>query len=177
LRRVVVVGSSGSGKTTVGRALATQLGYPFIELDALHWGPGWTEATADELRARVQPIVATDTWVIDGSYRGKIGDLVIERADIILWLDLPVHVWFPRLLRRTLRRIARREVFLNENRETVRDAFFSRDSLLLYAVRSHRRRRRLYPEQLARYNVVRLRSQREIDRFLAGVEPQHVKGS
>jgi hypothetical protein len=59
----------------------------------------------------------------------------------------------------------------------VRDAFFSRDSLLLYAVRSHRRRRRLYPEQLARYNVVRLRSQRKIDRFLAGVEPQHVKGS
>jgi adenylate kinase family enzyme len=170
VKRVAILGSSGSGKTTVGRALATRLGVPFIELDALHWGPEWTEATADELRARVEPIVASEAWVIDGAYRGKIGDLVIESADIVVWLDLPAHVWFPRLLRRTAGRIARREEFLNGNRETVRLAFFSRDSLLLYAVRTHRRRRRTYPPALVRYNVVRLRSQREVEDFLRNVE-------
>lgn len=169
MRRVAVLGTSGSGKTTVGRALATRLGVPFVELDALHWGPGWTAATSAELRARVAPIVATDEWVIDGAYRGKIGDLVLERADVVVWLDLRMRVWFPRLVRRTLRRIARREVFLNGNRETVRQAFLSRDSLLLYALRTNRSRRRRYPASLARYDVVRLRTQREIDEFLRTV--------
>jgi adenylate kinase family enzyme len=169
LKRVAVIGTSGAGKTTVGRSIAGQLDVPFIELDALHWGPDWTEATADELRARVEPIVASDAWVIDGAYRGKIGDLVIAQAEVVVWLDLPVYVWFPRLFLRTLGRIARREAFLNGNRETVQQAFFSRDSLLLYALRSHRRRRRLYPTALEEYNVVRLRSRDEVELFLRGL--------
>ena len=171
MRRVAVIASaSGNGKTTVGRALAQRLGVPFVELDALHWGPNWTEASAKELRARVQPIVSSEAWVIDGVYRGKLGDLVLENADVVVWLDLPMRVWFPRLARRTLRRAVRREEFLNGNRETLRSALLSRDSLILYAVRSHRRRRRLYPEQLTRFTVVRLRSTAEVDDFLRNVE-------
>jgi len=168
LRRVAVIGSSGCGKTTVARALAARLGVPFVELDALHWGPDWTEATADELRARVAPIVASDAWVIDGAYRGKIGDLVIGRAEVV-WLDLAMRIWYPRLLWRTLRRILRREEFLNGNRESLRTAFLSRDSLLLYALRAHRRRRRVYPTALARYDVIRLRTPAQVDRFLNDV--------
>ena len=78
---------------------------PFVELDALHHGPNWTEATAEELRARVEPLVADDGWVIDGGYWGKIGDLVLRHADLVVWLDLPVRVWLPRLIRRTVRRV------------------------------------------------------------------------
>jgi adenylate kinase family enzyme len=58
----VVTSASGSGATTVGRKLAARLGIPFHELDALYWKPGWVESTADELRAAVEPIVATDAW-------------------------------------------------------------------------------------------------------------------
>ena len=99
----ILSSASGNGKTTVGRALAASLGVPFHELDALHHGPNWTEATRDELRAKVEPIVVSDAWVIDGAYRGKIGDLVLEAADTVVWLDLPMRVWLPRLLRRTPR--------------------------------------------------------------------------
>jgi adenylate kinase family enzyme len=107
-RRVAVIASaSGNGKTTVARALAEQLAVPFVELDALHWGPEWREATAEELRARVEPIVESDAWVIDGVYRGKLGDLVVANADLVVWLDLPMRIWFPRLLGRTLRRTIR----------------------------------------------------------------------
>jgi adenylate kinase family enzyme len=171
VRRVAVVASaSGNGKTTVGRALAERLGVPFHELDALHHGPSWTEATASELRAKVEPIVATDAWVIDGSYRGKLGDLVLERADVVVWLDLPVRVWLPRLVRRTTRRVVLREELWNGNRETARNVLFSRDSLVWYALKAHVRRRRTYPAELARFPVARLRTQAEVDELLARAE-------
>ena len=169
MRRVAVLGPSGSGKTTVGKAIASRLGVPFVELDALHWGPGWTEATPEELRARVEPIVATGAWVIDGSYRGKIGNLVLEQAELIVWLDISFSVTFPRLFRRTVSRIARREEFLNGNRESVRSAFLSRDSILLFALTYHSARRRRYASDLPRDRLVRLRTQGEVDRFLRGL--------
>ncbi len=80
MKRVAVISSaSGSGKTTVGRALAERLGVPFVELDAIHHQAGWTELDATELRRRVEPIVEGDAWVVDGVYRGKLGDLVLDR--------------------------------------------------------------------------------------------------
>lgn len=160
--------ASGSGKTTVGRELAVALGVPFFELDAINHQAGWRELEADELRRRVEPIVAGDAWVVDGSYRSKIGDLVLERADAIVWLDLPRRVWLTRLVRRTFRRVIRREELWNGNRESLRNVLMSRDSLILFALRNERPRRRRYPEELSRFGVPvhRLRTQREVDAFL-----------
>ena len=170
MRRVAIVASaSGSGKTTLGRELARRLDVPFHELDALHHGPGWTEATADELRARVEPLVAEDAWVVDGAYRGKLGDLVLERAELVVWLDLPLRVWLPRLLRRTVRRVVRREELWNGNTESFRGAFWGRESLFAWAFRMHFSRRRRYPTDLSPYAVVRLRSTREVEEWLDGI--------
>ena len=165
-RVAIVTSASGSGGTTFGQELARRLGAPFHELDAFHFGPGWTEATPAELRARVEPVLAEASWVVDGGYWGKLGDLVLERADLVVWLDLPRRIWLPRLLRRTIRRIIRRETLWSGNRETLRGAFFSRDSLLLYALRNFGRRRRAYPGRLARFDHVRLRSSCEVARWL-----------
>ena len=150
----------------MGRALASSLDAPYVELDAIHHQAGWTELDADELRRRVEPIVAGDRWVIDGSYRGKLGNLVLERADTVVWLDLPRHVWLPRLLRRTARRVLLREELWNGNRESLRGVFAGRDSLIAFALRNERRRRQRYPRELARYRAARLRSQAEVDTFL-----------
>ena len=168
VRKVVVMASaSGNGKTTLGQELAHRLGVPFVEMDALVHGPGWVDTPDDELRAQVEPIVASDGWVIDGPYRGKLGDLVLDGADILVWLDLPMRVWLPRLVRRTARRIRRREELWNGNKETLANVLWSRDSLLVFAVRSHFRRRRIYPAALAKWHVVRLRTPAEVERFLA----------
>jgi adenylate kinase family enzyme len=168
VRRIAIVATAScSGKTTLGRELARRIDVPFVELDALHHGPNWTEATAEELRAKVEPLVAGDGWVIDGGYWGKLGDLVLRNADVVVWLDLPVRVWLPRLLRRTGGRVLRREELWNGNRETVRNVLLSRDSLLWYALRNHPRHRRVYPERLAPYEVVRLRSPKEVAQWLA----------
>jgi adenylate kinase family enzyme len=168
---VAVIGSSsGSGKSTFSRALAAKLGVPYHELDALHHGPNWTEATPAELRAKVEPLVAGEAWVLDGGYMGKLGLLVVEAADTVVWIDLPVRVWLPRLLRRTVRRIRTHEELWNGNQESIRGAFLGWNALLPWTLRAHVSRRREYPARLAHLPVVRLRTQAEVDGFLAAVD-------
>jgi adenylate kinase family enzyme len=167
VKRVAIIASaSGNGKTTLARELARRLDAPVVELDALVHGPGWTETPDEELRALVEPVLAGESWVIDGTYRSKLGDLVLESADTVVWLDLPLRVWLPRLLRRTVRRIRGVEWLWNENRETLRGAVWGRDALVPFALRTHFTRRRRYPVELASYPVVRLRSPEEVERWL-----------
>jgi adenylate kinase family enzyme len=165
--KIAVVGTSGSGKTTVARRLAEHHGVPHVELDALHWGPSWTPCPTEEFRARVERATSSPGWVADGSYHGKLGDSVLEQADFIVWLDLPFRTIARRIWLRTLRRIRTKEELWGGNRETWRDAFFSRDSLFVWVVTTHRSRRRRYLERLGRYEFVRLRSQAEIEAWLA----------
>ena len=172
MRRINVVGTSGSGKTTVGAALARRMDVPHVELDALAWLPGWVMVEPDELRARVIDAVAEDAWVVDGNY-SALRDLVWARADTVVWLDLPLRLVMWRIVRRTIGRAGRREVLWGTNRESLRMAI-SRDSVIWWALTTYRRRRREYPPLFAQHpelRVVRLRSDAETRRFLAGVGP------
>lgn len=173
MKRVVVQGTSGSGKTTFSTALSARLGAPHIELDALHHGPNWTEATAEELRERVlAAIEGRDCWVVDGNYERKFGDLVLERADTLVWLDLPLRVCLTRLWRRTSHRIRDDVSLWNGNKESWRGVLWGRDSLFAWAVRAHLHRRRTFPahlERLPRLDVVRLRSAADVDTWLGRV--------
>jgi adenylate kinase family enzyme len=168
VKRVALIATaSGSGKSTAGRALAQRLGAPYYELDALHHvGPNWQEATAEELLAKVEPIVATETWVIDGTYRGKIGDIVPKSADVVVWLDLPLRIWLPRLVRRTFRRLVTREELWNGNHERWRDLVHPTNSIVIYTLRHFRETRRTLEAELTPFRVVRLRTTAEVDEFL-----------
>jgi adenylate kinase family enzyme len=162
-----VIGSTGSGKTTFARALAQKLGVPHVEIDALFWQPGWVMTSADELRAKVEAALGDGGWVVDGNYTSRLGTSVLDQADQVVWLDLPLRTTLWRVLRRTLRRLRSGEALWGTNRESFRNAFLSRDSLLLYAVRTHRRNQRRRAELVTRYPLVRLRSTRDIASFLA----------
>jgi adenylate kinase family enzyme len=103
MQRVSVVGVSGAGKTTVGRKLAAALGVAFVELDAIFHQPDWVELPHDDFRERVHAALATPGWVVDGNY-SMVRDLVWDRADTVVWLDLPRRLVMRRVILRTLRR-------------------------------------------------------------------------
>lgn len=167
--RIAVVGTTGSGKTTLARTLASRLGRPHVELDALHWEPDWQEAPLDVFRERVVDALHRSEWVVDGNY-SQVRDLVWTRADTVVWLDYPLRVILTRLLRRTVRRVVTGEELWNGNRERLRNAF-GRDSIILWALTTYRPRRREYPElfghpEYAHLRPIRLRSPRETDAWL-----------
>ena len=172
MKRVNVKGISGSGKSTFALELARQLGLPYVELDALHHGPNWSEPTDEVFRARVQAAMdaAPDGWVIDGNYEGKLGDLVIAEADTIVWLDPPFRVKARRLWRRTAKRIRDDIELWSGNKETWRNVLWGRDALFWWMVRGHFRHRREWPSLFAGDpRFVRLRSVEEARTWLAGV--------
>jgi adenylate kinase family enzyme len=171
LRRIVVVGITGSGKTTLAQELSRQLSWPHIELDALYWDPNWTPAPAEVFRARVAEALRGETWVADGNY-GVTRDLVWARADTLVWLDYRLLVILWQLTRRMWRRVFTQERLWNGNRERLREHFFSRNSLYLWAFKTYWRRRREYPAHLrqpefAHLTVVRLRSPKDAEEWRA----------
>ena len=172
--RIAVVGVTGSGKTTLAQTLAQRFSVPHIEFDSLYWGPGWTETPRDIFRERVTRAVSEAAWVSDGNY-GQARDIIWSRATALVWLDYAWPVIFWRLVSRTLQRIAAREELWNGNRENWREAFFSRESLFLWALQSRPRHQRDYPILLARpeyshLRVVRLCSPHTTRRWLADVQ-------
>ena len=167
--RVNVKGISGSGKSTFSRELADRLGVPYLEIDAIHHGPNWTEASAEELQARVRQFMASaqDGWVIDGNYESKLGNTVLREADTIVWLDLPFRVKARRLWRRSADRIRGGVELWHGNRESWRGVLWGRDALFWWMVRGHFRHRRRWPRRFeGDERVVRLRSVEEARRWL-----------
>jgi adenylate kinase family enzyme len=172
-RRIAVRGTSGAGKSTFSAELARRLDLAWIELDGLHHGPNWSAPPADVFRDRVRAAMAAapDGWVIDGGYDSKLGDTVLEVADTIVWLDIPLWVSYPRLVRRTLHRVRHGVELWNGNRETWRDQFASRETIFYWTLRAHLRHRRTWPSRFGHDpRLVRLRSDAEARSWL---ESQH----
>ena len=80
LQRIAVVGTSGSGKTTLARQLSGRLGLAHVELDALHWDPGWAPTPVEIFRQRADAALGGDGWVVDGNHP-EVRDLILRRAD------------------------------------------------------------------------------------------------
>ncbi len=170
MQRLVVVGTSGSGKTTVAGQLAVILGVPHVELDSLHWEADWTEADPEVLRQRVRTAVRTEGWVVDGNY-SPVRDLIWPSADTLVWLDYRLTRVMWQVTTRTARRIVTREELWSGNREGL-GAAFSRRSIIWWALTTYRKNQRRYTALLdapetAHLDSVHLRSPRETDRWLS----------
>ncbi len=170
--RILVLGRTGSGKTTLARELAARLGVPHVELDSLYFGPGFETVPQPVLRERTSAAVAGDRWVTDGN-KSAVRDLVWPRADTVVWLDYPLAVSLWRLGRRAVRRTSALKA---ETAGSAERAALPRQMLraargVTTALRSHAGQRRDYPRMFAapqhrHLQVVRLRSPRETRRWL-----------
>lgn len=183
-KRVILIGSSNSGKSTLGRQLAARLGARFIELDALNWEPNWVEAETEVFRERVREAIQCESWVIAGNYLDDQQDVSWPLADTVIWLDLRLITVLRRCASRTWRRHRTRELLWGTNRENFWEHLMlwdSRKSLFTFTIVNHRSRRRRY-EALMRdprwshISFVRFRSPEEVEEWVESLEYRSVPG-
>jgi adenylate kinase family enzyme len=169
--RVLIVGTSGAGKTTLARALAQRLGARHIELDALHWGPNWSPR--EQFVADVQAAADHKHWVCDGNYSAARA-VLWPRATHVVWLNYPRRVVWWRVFWRTLARGALRQRLWAGNRESLANAFFSADSILWWSLSTFGNNRAKYAAlsrdpQWQHLRWLTLRHPRDAARWLASL--------
>jgi adenylate kinase family enzyme len=174
IRRIVVYGIAGSGKTTLAAHLARALGVPHVELDALFHRPDWSPAPVADFTAAASAATAGNGWVVEGAY-SQLQPVIWPKAQLLVALDLPRRVVLPRIVRRSVRRVVSREELWNGNRERLRNLVIPdpRENIILWSwVRHSEFRQRItafgadagWPG----LRVVRLRSRAAVRHWTAG---------
>ena len=145
-KRIVVIGTTSSGKSTLAKELADKLSLGFIELDALYWEPNWKAAELSIFQERTQKATEAEGWVVAGNY-SKVRDIIWSHAQLLIWLDYPFHIVFWRLLTRTIRRAVTQEELWNGNRESFwwHLKLWSEESLFHWLFKTYWRRKREIP--------------------------------
>ncbi|SEQ09044.1 Adenylate kinase [Pseudomonas cuatrocienegasensis] len=172
-----MVGCSGSGKTTLARRLAQHLGYRHIELDALYHQPNWQPLPKEQFKQAVSDALRGDDWVVEGSY-SAVRPHVLERSDMVIWLDLPKAVVMRQVLWRTLRRLVNNEELWNGNRERWGNLLKlnPRQSILVWTWQRHAVYRQRYGEEMLNSSpqqpYLRLTSRQAVERFLSSLQAQ-----
>jgi energy-coupling factor transporter ATP-binding protein EcfA2 len=172
-QRILILGRTGSGKTTLARELAAAIGVPHVELDALYFGRDFSTVPLSVLRERTSAAIAGDRWVTDGN-KSAVRDLVWPRADTVIWLDYSLVVSLWRLGRRALWRtsVLKAQAAERDGKAGLPRQFLLAAKGVLTALRSHKGQRREYPRMFAKQEnqhlaVVRLRSPRATRDWLA----------
>jgi adenylate kinase family enzyme len=171
--RIQIIGSSNSGKSTLGARLADRLQSPLIELDALNWQPDWVslyEHDREAFGAEVQSKIEGDSWIVDGNYFSVSQDVIWPRVQKIIWLDLPLSTLSRRLLRRSYRRWRTKELLWGTNTESFWPhlALWNRESLLRWLWSNYQPQRKavlkaMTDERWTHIEFIHLRNQKEID--------------
>ncbi len=143
LSRVVVIGTSGSGKTTFARDLAVVLSCDHVEMDRLYWLTNWVERDTETFVSLVAERASGTAWTIDGNHT-KAREVLWPRATALVWLNYAFPVVFWRSLQRTVSRSVTGQEICNGNRETLQKAFLSRDSILVWVLTTYRKNRQRY---------------------------------
>jgi adenylate kinase family enzyme len=167
MRRVMVIGCPGAGKTTLARMLAERLSLPLVHLDNHYWRPGWQMPGDNEWRRQVVALVAASNWIMDGHYAGTF-DIRMSRADTLIWLDFPRATCLRRVLWRILSGYGRVRFELPAGCPERFDAAFLR---YVWGFRAKERPRIV--QAIERFGdhlrIYQLTDDHDVDRFLAAV--------
>jgi adenylate kinase family enzyme len=169
VKKILIVGSSGAGKSILSRRLGEVTGLPVIHLDKYHWRPGWTEPSKEVWREQVAELVQRDEWIMDGNFGGTM-EQRLAGCDTVVFLDLPRHVCTWRVLKRVITYRGDTRPDLAEGCPEKLDIPF-----LIWVWNFPKRSRPTVLERIAkvkdRVRVFRLTNNAEIENFLS--EMQH----
>jgi adenylate kinase family enzyme len=170
--RIIVIGTTSSGKSTLAERIAKRLDMDFIELDALHWEPGWQEAPLEVFRVRVETAIKAERWIVAGNYH-VVRDLIWPKAEAVIWLDYSLLRIFWQLTCHTFKRWWTQEPLWGTNRERlwVHFKLWSQESLFHWLFKTYWRRKRETPELLAlpehrHLKLIRFKHPRESQKWL-----------
>lgn len=171
-KRVVIIGVTSSGKSTLAEQIAKRLDLDCVDLDALHWEPNWQEAPLDVFRNRVEKATQSDEWAIAGNYH-IVRDIIWPKAQAVIWLDYPFLTVLWQLTRRTVTRWWTQELLWGTNRESLGKHFklWSQDSLFHWLLKTYWRRKREIPMVLSQpehrhLKLIRFKHPKEKERWL-----------
>jgi adenylate kinase family enzyme len=175
--KINIIGTSGSGKSTLARRIATELSLPYIEMDRLYWRPDW-QGTPDEvlLKTLAETLAATSGWVLDGNYN-RTRPVKWREVDLVVWVDCG----FARTLWQAVTRAFRRAWLQQElwpgtgNRESFRRSFFSRESIIIWTLKTWRSNRERYEAdmqnpQYAHIRFVRITRRQQAEALISSLK-------
>jgi adenylate kinase family enzyme len=143
MKRIIVAGVSGSGKTYTAKAISTLLDIPHFDLDNYYWEPGWQDKDRQEFNDIVNALTEKDCWIISGNFSNTEMP-IFKRCDYIIWLDYSIFRCLAQSFMRSIRRIIKKEPCCNGNFETFKQLFFSKNSIIAWVLTSYNKRRDFY---------------------------------
>ena len=165
MKRILIIGSSGAGKSTFARRLGDATGLQVIHLDKIFWNPNWVETAKDEWQKKVEKVLELDSWIVDGNYSGTM-ETRLAACDTVIFLDMPRTACVYRILKRVAfyRRGARPD--MAEGCDERFDWQFVK-LVWNYPTRSKPKVETLLKRFQDSKNVIRLKSKKEVENFLA----------
>lgn len=180
--RINIVGTSGSGKSTFAKKLAEKIGIDYYEMDALYWKPNWLESTDEEFFQVISDVVKRPRWVLDGNYNRTV-PIKWQSVDTVIWLDYSFQRTVFQAIRRAVSRVVGREELWpnlaldksSGNRETFKRSFMSKDSIILWTLKTYKRNRCRYEAMMSNpdyqhIRFIQLRSPAEAEQFLKSLD-------
>lgn len=171
MNKIIIIGTTGSGKSTVAQQLSKKLDIPYIQLDFLFWKPNWEQPTDEEFFSKIEKAIDKPRWVLDGNY-GRTNHLTWKDADTIIWIDFPFWLTFYQNFKRSLTRaIIRKELWEGTGNKESFFRMFSKDSILIWLFKTYssnisRYEARMVDSAYTHINFHRLRSKKEVASFL-----------
>jgi adenylate kinase family enzyme len=172
MKKVNVIGTTGSGKSSFSKRLANVMDAQYIHMDQLFWKPDWVESTDVEFFPKLEQALSQSSWVLDGNY-SRTNPIKWAHADTIIWIDYAYSRTFFQLLKRTIvRATSKRELWVGTgNKESLVKSFMSKKSILLWFFKNYRKNKTRYSElmrspTLQNVSFIRLQSPKQVNQFL-----------
>ncbi|MBN8827734.1 MAG: AAA family ATPase [Sphingobacteriia bacterium] len=143
MKRIVIIGTSGCGKTTLAKKLGKIINIPYYDMDDYYWLPNWVVRDSEEFPKIIDAITQNPSWIICGNY-SKVNNITWEKADTIIWLDYNIFRCLYQALKRSVKNIIYSRPLCGGNYENIRHTFFSKKSIILWILTTYKKRKATY---------------------------------